>query len=190
MQERFIMMSLITNYEFFGFIGIIFNLLGFAQTDLKKSLVLNIIAISLFVLNMYFIGVSHGAVLVAVLGLSLSITSLALLNYPAIKDFIIKLSPLIMVCILVLLGFNIQNLIAAFGFLFSTLAKMQKDILWMKFIYILSCLVWLSLGIYIGSPSMILSDIVGFIALIYSIRKIMGEKGLLFSDIFYQRNIS
>lgn len=161
-------------FSFLGYIALTFNILSFLSKKTRQALKLNIVATSTYALNVFIMSY-HTAALIGFLGTI--ITIFALFNDHKLKNIFIKMSPIIALFIIIYINdYSLGTLFPIIGFSLATIAKMQEDILKMKYWFIGSALCWLSLGLYIGDSSVFLYDIFGLLSLLYIIHKIKKDR--------------
>jgi hypothetical protein len=158
--------------ETMGYLSIIFHLISFLSKNKKTMLFTGMI--SVFLLSMTFF--NH----FALMGLFLTLISLfsKILNLflkntflkkydKNLKYIIFGLSILIFFILFPIEGYRV--VFPIFGMVFVLIADNQKNIINMKKIYYGSALSWITYAILINSYPAIIYDIIGIIALTYSI---------------------
>lgn len=76
-----------------------------------------------------------------------------------------------MLYVIYLYGFNFVGIMSGLGFFLATVAKLQSDILPMKYYLLASTITWLILMTYLAHHSFIVFYAQGVIVLLYSIQK-------------------
>ena len=165
-------MDIFIEYELFGYLALIFNLTSFLQKETKNTLIFLTISSTLFIINMFVLELPLVSIYIVCIGLFLTIISLIFINYHKFKNFLIKISPLFMLAVIYLYGFDYLGFFSGLGFLFATIAKLQEDIFSMKIYLLLSTVTWLFIMIYLGYVSFIVFYTAGTFVLLYEIKKL------------------
>ncbi len=74
------------------------------------------------------------------------------------------------------------GILPAVSMIFIVLADLQRNVVYMKYYYYGSAFCWLTYGIFIGSLAAILYDVLGILALSYSVYQIKKSSNLKFSN--------
>lgn len=160
-------------YDIIGYISIIFSILAFLAKD-KESMRRNgLISAFLFGISIYGYNGYNG---LFVSSISVFVKLLSL-KYDEDKLFSLKVIaiPLAVIFYFMFNTEGMYGLLPAISLVFIILADIQKDLIKMKIIYYGSAFAWLLYAISINSLPAIIYDVVGIIALTYSIVKIRRE---------------
>ena len=156
-------------FEALGYFAILLGVISFTQENREKMLIFNIFSTLFYGINILYYNGYTGAILsfISIIIMIISFKYKHKLNY---KFHLI--SPILAIIVFLIIDEGIVGLLPAIGTFFSTLANLQKNILYMKYIFYGSATSWLIYGIYLGSVPAILLDVAGIIALTYGIYKI------------------
>lgn len=162
-------------FNLIGYSSIYFLVLSFISKERSKILKFGLLSTVLFGISIsYYSGIN--GLFVSIISASVKILSLL---YSCKKlNIVFKISAPI-ISLIFFLFFNNEGLfgiLPAIALLFIIAADSQENILKMKFLYYGSICSWLIYGIVLNSIPAILYDVLGFIALTYSIYNILLNK--------------
>jgi hypothetical protein len=168
--------------QLIGYISIVFHFLAFyEQKEQKKFLIFNILSILFLTTHFYFLNAFNA---VFIMGISFFINVFSFLTLKIsknkiiknLKTFIILLTPLLGVINFYHINNGIYGILPAIASIFSATAVLQTDLLKSKIIIFGSLICWFIYSVIINSIPGILYDIVGFVALTYSLKIMLNEK--------------
>jgi len=181
-------MEFIIEYEVFGYLALISNILAAFQKSIRSMLNIYIISGIFFLSNIYILSLDIITLYIASLGFLLSLISRILINKKRVKNILLKLSPLVMLLIVYIAGMNMIGYISGIGFFLATIAKLQDKLINMRIFFILSGLSWMQVMIILECNSLIIYYVVFCLVLGYKVLFSRGE-GILKKFFFqYRKN--
>jgi len=160
-------------FDIIWYLAVVFSILAFITNSRKRMLIYWILSTFLFGISIFNYGWYDW------LSISLISIIIKLLSLYVKDRYLIYIRLLLLFVAIVLFFFLpewIEGILPVMSLFFIIMADTQKDVLYMKYWYYGSNLLWLSYGIILFSIPAILFDVLGFMSITYWIYKIKVDR--------------